>query len=71
MNADDMDDMRRDEIRSDTPALQAAVRAGAISEDEAILLAEMRRQCVNVRHEIAQLASQSDLRQRLAALDKG
>ena len=60
-----------DEIRVDTPALRAAVRAGAVSEDEAILLAEMRRQGVCVRHELAQLAGSRGLRRRLAALRRG
>ena len=60
-----------DEIRVDTPALRAAVRAGAITEDEAILLAEIRRQGVCVRHELAQLAGSRGLRRRLAALRGG
>ena len=60
-----------DEFRVDAPALRAAVRAGAITEDEAILLAGKQCQGVHLRHELAQLAGSRGLRRRLAALPRG
>ena len=59
----------RDEFRKDTPALKAALRVGAITEDERALLAALRRKGVDAGRLLPKIDSLDTALDEVARLD--